>query len=316
MTGLRGLDLNLLVVFEAVYSSRNITHAARSLGLTQPTISNALSRLRGAMDDPLFVRKGNGVEPTPRAQAMIGPVRDALGLLESGLLREDKFDPASHRRHFRLLLIDQLEPVLIPPLIRAIQDHRAVTVEALPIASTLVLEGLNDASIDIALAPHIAEAADCRQQVIGRADTVIAARRNHPAIRGEFTLDHYKSLGHIALVPKLRAMTRVDEYLRQYQITRHIVYTVSKFWSFPHLIATTDLIAQLPGDFAREAAKRYPIEIFPTPFEFPEQELYLIWKENRTSDPAHRWLREVLIAAHEKRFDYGDADDPGQGSTT
>ena len=306
MDSLKGLDLNLLVVFEAVYTSENITHAAKSLGLTQPTISNALVRLREAVDDPLFVRKGKGVEPTPRAKSMIGPVRSALQLIQTGVSAGEEFDPTRNARHFRIVLLDQLEPILMPYLVRDIQTHSNVTLEVLPIAYEPMIEGLNDGSLDMVLAPHIPELKEAIQEVVGNASTVMVARQGHPEINGKLTLEQYQRLGHIALIPKLRTMTRVDEYLRQHQIERHIVYTSSKFWSFPHMIATTDLIAQLPGDFAREAAKFYPLQLLPMPFDFPEQQVYMIWKENRSNDAAHRWLRQQIAGAFN---DYNNSND-------
>lgn len=102
----------------------------------------------------------------------------------------------------------------------------------------------------------------------------------------------------MALVPQLRTMARVDEYLRGKGITRHIAYTASKFWSFPHMIANTDLIAMVPGDFAREAARFYPLQVCPMPFEFPNQQMYMIWKVNRSNDPSHVWLRTRLKEAY------------------
>ena len=98
-------------------------------------------------------------------------------------------------------------------------------------------------------------------EMIGAANVVMLARKNHPAISGPMTLEHFQTLGHVALIPELRAMSRVDEALQHHKITRHIVYSVSKFWSFPHIIANSDLIAVLPGDFAAEAAKFYPLKL-------------------------------------------------------
>ena len=253
------------------------------MGLTQPTISNALTRLREVVSDPLFVRKGKGVEPTPRAVTMIGPVRTALQLIQVGVNESESFNPDTSSRHFRLVLLDQLEPILMPPLVRQIQRHHGVTLEMLHIAYEPVVEGLNDGSLDLVLAPHFPEAKVVQQQPIGQADIVIVARQDHPEIDGELTLEQFERLGQMALIPKLRAMTRMDEYLRLKDIKRHITYTSSKFWAFPHMLATTDLIAMLPGDFARETARYFPLQIVPVPFDMPEQQIYMIWKKIGTT---------------------------------
>ena len=298
MKNLRDFDLNLLVVFEAIYSAGNISHAAKVLNHTQPTTSNLLAKLRELVNDPLFVRKGKGVVPTAKAMSMIGPVREALQMIRTGVAEGMEFDPERDRRHFRLVMLDQLEPILFPQIVRNIQHSRNVTFEMLHIAYEPVIDGLNDGSLDLVLAPHLPNAKETEQQSIGTADIVIVARKGHPEINGEITLEQYQRLGQIALIPKLRAMTRVDEYLRQAGITRHISYTSSKFWAFPQMIANTDLIGQLPGDFAREAAKYYPLQLCPAPFELPEQQVYMIWKSNRTNEPSHIWLREQVLDAY------------------
>ena len=297
MNDLRKLDLNLLVIFEEIYTAGNISHAARRLGLSQPTISNSLTRLRGSLDDQLFTRGKRGVVPTPRAEQLIGPVREALQAIKSGVAEIDEFDPATTKRNFRMVLLDQLEPILIPPIVRDIQAYRSITLETLPIANTSVAEGLSDGSLDIALSTFVSDLEEMHCEAIGSANVVMVARKNHPAIDNEITMELFESLGHMALPTKLRAMSRLDEFLKHKNISRQIVYTVTKFWSFPHILAHTDLIAMLPGDFAVEAAKYFEIEIYPLPFELPEQQVYMTWKKAIDNDPAHIWLREKIRSA-------------------
>lgn len=295
---LRKIDLNLLVIFEAVYSAGNVSKAAKSLNLTQPTISNALNRLRDTLDDPLFTRKGPGVIPTQRATSMIGPVRDALRAIQNSVAPQAGFDPATANRSFRIVLLDLLEPLLMPPVLRVIQNHRTIQIEVLPVMDHPVAQALNDGSVDLLLTtfdPHL-EGIGCEQ--VGTAQMVVAARKGHPKINGEITAQLLAEIGHVALIPKLRAMSRVDEALEFAQIRRHIVYTVTKFWSFPHVLATTDLIAMLPGDFARQAARFYPLDIFPPPFDFPDQHFYMIWKDGLKQDPGLLWLRDQISAAY------------------
>ena len=294
---LRQLDLNLLVTFDAIYSTGNISQAARELGLSQPTISNSLSRLRASVGDPLFVRASKGVKPTPKAVQMIGSVREALQIIDKGVSNPVSFDPATTRRHFRMVLLDQLEPILMPAIIRQIQDHTTITIEALHIWQTSVADRLEDGSLDLILSPYVYDLSDFQCSPIGAADVVMAARRDHPSIDGEITLELFETLPHMALVPELRQQTRLEEYLHSINISRHVAYTVTKFWSFPHILSHTDLIAILPGVFARVAARSYPIEIYPLPFDLPEQRVYMTWKNNRNNDAGHIWLREQIQAA-------------------
>ena len=151
MNDLRNFDLNLLVVFEAIYSAGNISHAARQLNQTQPTVSKALGRLRELLDDPLFVREGRGVKPTQKAQQLIGPVQDALQTIRGGVGQQDTFDPATSKRVFKMVMLDHLEALIMPRIIHAIQDHRSVTIESIPISGVSMVDGLNDGSLDMGL---------------------------------------------------------------------------------------------------------------------------------------------------------------------
>ena len=297
MRELRNLDLNLLVMFEAVYTNGNITHAAKSLGVTQPTISNALVRMREQLDDQLFVRKGKGVEPTAKAIALIEPVREALQVIKNSISEDSDFDPEQTKTHFRIVMLDQLEPVLMPSIVKQIQKHRAITLEMLPIGSTDFVTGLKDETLDLVISPHFSQLnnPEFETAVVGEADVVIIARKDHPEISGKVSLEQFQSIGQIALIPKLRTTTRVDEYLKQHDINRHIVYTSAKFWAFPHMVAKSELIGLVPRCFAREAARYYPLQICSVPFEFPEQQMYMIWKSSRSNEPALKWLRNQML---------------------
>jgi DNA-binding transcriptional LysR family regulator len=295
MSVLKGLDLNLLIVFEAVYSSGNISQAAKSLGMSQPTISNALGRLRETLDDPLFVREGRGVKPTTKAVTMIGPIREALQMIEGGVSGDEGFDPTTSRRHFRIVAMDSIEAFIAPYLIKLVQDFQSVTIENLPIISTSMVDGLHDGLLDVVLANFLNDSQDCTCLPLLTPALSMIARKDHPKIDGAFTLEHFQRLSHIALVPKLRALSRLEEGLRAQNITRHIVYSVTKFWAFPHIVATTDLVGIVPTAFAHETAKTYPLAIYPLPFEYPSEKLYMTWKTSRTNDPGHRWLREEII---------------------
>lgn len=296
MSVLKNLDLNLLIVFEAVYSSGNISQAAKSLGMSQPTISNALSRLRETLDDSLFVRSGRGVKPTPKAVTMIGPIREALQMIEGGVSGDEGFDPTTSQRHFRIVAMDSIEAFIAPHLIRQVQDYKSVTIENLPIISTPMVDGLNDGSLDLVLANFLTDSQECTCLPLLTPLLSIIARQNHPRIDGDFTRAHFEELNYIALVPQLRALSRLEEGLRAQNISRHIVYSVTKFWAFPHIVANTDLVGILPTAFAHSAARNYPLDIHPLPFDYPPEKLYMTWKTSRTNDPGHRWLREQIIA--------------------
>lgn len=297
MSGLKNLDLNLLVVFEAVYSSGNISRAARQLGMSQPTISNALRRLRDSLNDPLFVRAGRGVQPTSRAVQMIGPVRDALQMIQEGVAPSEHFDPTTSTRHFRLAVMDVVEPFIMPHLIHQIQAYKSVTFENLGVSNTPMNEGLNDGSLDLVILNFLADSRNLQCEAITTGHLSVVVRRDHPAIEGEFTVDHFQSLGHIALIPRIRAMSRLDEGLRMLNVERHVAYSVTRLWSFPYILMTTDLVGILPTAFAKLISRTYPLAIYDLPFFIPEERFYMTWKTSRTNDPGHQWLREEIATA-------------------
>src|SRR3954468_5143567 len=130
---LGGLDLNLLVALDALLSERSVTRAAQRVGLSQPGMSNALGRLRRLLDDPLLVRQGAALVPTARAEALVGPVHEALELIRSALEGQRTFDPATDRRSFRLSCSDYSVLMLIGPLVRALRgDAPGVLVDVIP----------------------------------------------------------------------------------------------------------------------------------------------------------------------------------------
>ena len=297
MNPLRNIDLNLLVVFEAIYSTGNITSAARKLGVSQPTISNSLARLRDSIDDPLFVREGRGIKPTARAVQLIDSVRQALQLIEGGISRAESFDPATDKRHFRIAMLDLLEPVIMPPLI---QSSGKISFEIIPAADGKMLkQRLNDGSIELVVADYQSHINDAACELLGPVQAVLIARKNHPQIAGEITRETFSTLGHVAMHSDVWNRARMVEVLERLNIHRNVVYTVTRFWAFPNIIATTDLIGMVPAGFAKAVADFYPLQILPLPFAVPDEQMfYMTWKSSNTDVPHHKWLRERMAAIY------------------
>lgn len=300
MNALRNIDLNLLVVFEAIYSSGNITSAARKLGVSQPTISNSLARLRDSIGDPLFVREGRGIKPTARAVQLIESVRQALYLIEGGIARAESFDPAVDRRHFRIAMLDLLEPIIMPALMRDVQASGNISFEIVPAADSKMLkQKLNDGSIELIVADYQSHINDMVCEPLGAVEAVIIARKGHPRINGEITRKLFSELGHVAIYSDVWGRARIVEVLERLNLRRNIVYTVTRFWSFPNIVATTDLIAIVPAKFAKTMEEFYPLQSMPLPFPVTdEQTFYMTWKSGNTDKPHHRWLRKTMATIY------------------
>jgi DNA-binding transcriptional LysR family regulator len=294
---LGNIDLNLLVVFEAIYSGGSISRAGKQLGMSQPAVSNALARLRELMDDALFVRTRHGVDPTLKARRLIGPVREALNLIEGQLKIGRQIDLASYKRLFRILMFDPLEPIMLPPVLRQIADQGpGVAIECVR-ATADFAEGLRGGTIDLACYAYPVNAPDIVVVPIISADTVVIARRGHPDIGKTLDVATYSALGHVTLVPALRAMANLDKDIAIYGLTRRAVYMVNKTWSVAPIVARTDLLGTLPRWVALAVARNFDIEIYDMPVKVPEHAVYMLWHQKSTSDPGHQWLRETMLAA-------------------
>jgi DNA-binding transcriptional LysR family regulator len=304
---LKHLDLNLLVVFEAVYSAGNISHAAGQLAMSQPAVSNALARLRDLLDDPLFVRAKGGVEPTTRAKALIEPIRQALGLIGLHLGSPDTIDLASYRRTFRISTMDILEPLLVPPLLNTIAKRApGITIEGVashPDIAQDVLAG----TLDLACFAYPAKSPEISIVPIGPVDLVVIARRDHPLIGKRLDVPTMHGLLHVALTAELRSHAQVDRELLVHGIKRHVMMAVSRLWSVPSIVAETDLVGMVPRAFAEYVAANFDIAIHDLPVAISGQHLYLMWNKKMDGDGAHKWVRDHLLQVARQKLGAHDA---------
>ena len=295
---LRDIDLNLLILFEAVYSTGNVGRAAKRLGLTQPAASNGLARLRKLLDDPLFSRTPKGVVPTARAQQLIGPVREGLKTLSSGLGGSATIDLATYTRQFRLVMLDALEPILMPPILRLItQQAPGISIEAVAGDMGDYVADMRAGTIDMAVYSYPYDAPDIITVSLGPSNLVVIARRGHPGIGNRLDADKMGKLPYVGLARALRALTNVPRDLAAHALNRRMPYSASKLWATPWIVEHTDLIAIVPRRFAEVLAENYDIVVHDLPVPIAEQYAYLMWHERNTGDPGHKWLRDQLIAA-------------------
>ena len=295
---LKNLDLNLLVVFEAIYSAGNISHAADQLAMSQPAVSNALGRLRELVGDQLFMRARHGVEPTGKAKEMIGPVRDAMALIKSQLGGHDTIDLATYTRQFRILVFDPLEPILMPPVIqRIIHEAPGVSIECPPPFRMDFTKELLAGTLDLACYVYPASAPDIVTVPVCPVDLVVIARRGHPQIGKSLNVETFMKLKHMMLIPELRNVAHVDKDMAANRVERKGAYMVGKMWSMPPMVERTDLVAIIPRWFAVEVSHNFDIEFYKVPIPLAEQHMYMMWHRKNEHDPGHRWLREILLAA-------------------
>jgi DNA-binding transcriptional LysR family regulator len=299
---LKDLDLKLLVVFEAVYSTGNISRAADKLAMSQPAVSNQLARLRELIGDPLFARGRRGVEPTVKAQAMIGPVREALGLIGRQFGDAAEIDLATYRRTFRISMFELLEPILMPPIISVIAERApGISIEGSSPRVEFAQDILNG-TLDLVCYAYPITSPDITVVPLAATETVVISRRNHPGIGKTLDLETLGKLGYVGLAADLRQMTMVDRDLLVHGIKRRVVYGVPRLWSIPALVAATDLIAVMPRQFAAYLAPKFDLDVHEMPVKVLGQHIYMAWHIKMDGDPGHKWLREAIAATARDRL--------------
>lgn len=296
MENIRRLDLNLLVVFDAIMRRRNVSRAAADLGLTQSTISNSLKRLRDSLGDPLFVRESHGVAPTPFAERLIPHVRSSLDELNRGLMQTRTFEPATVQRTFNIIMTDIAEAVILP---RVLDMCRAsapgVAIRALNLSIDDTPEALKSGEADIAIGFLPEFSGRFYQRFLFDTDYVCIAAAGNSIAKGRFTLEKYLSARHA--IPELQGTGHsvVQQTLERQGIELKVGARVPHFLSIPFVVAASDLIATIPKAFGTTLGASPTIRMLPHPLDLPRVEIRLLWHERFHAEPANRWLREQLV---------------------
>lgn len=297
---IKDLDLNLLVLFDTIYQTRSISRAADVLDMNQPTVSNALGRLRKQLDDPLFVRNGKGVAPTRRAEAIITPIRRALNDIRSiNSTDHAVFDPSVSERELRLYMFDILEPVLLPRLIEAASASRGMSLRLIHAQAVTSEIAVSDGIADIAVAFSPIQRTGLKWERLCEFELVVVARKGHPALTAPLTSKQILGQGHVVLdlnapsaVPGAAANSgRV--ILNQTFANRKVVH-VSRSSSIATTVASSDLIGFMPRLCVQALPDQGGLQIFEPPQPLASLSLFMIWSERADQDPAVQWLRQQI----------------------
>jgi DNA-binding transcriptional LysR family regulator len=291
---LYGLDLNLLVAFDALMEERSVTQAAKRVGLSQPAMSNALRRLRDMLEDEVLVREGHGMRPTPRALELERPIRLALRGIHDALEPAEEFDPAKSDRVFWLGGRDYIEAVLMPTLMRRLMlVAPGVDVRVRPSPGLRApLRELEEGQFDLAVSYFPGLDSEYReQQTLFHEGFRVIARMDHPAIDDDLTLELFAELPHLLLAPQGGEVSPTDAALAARGLSRRVALTVANFMAAPQVVAETDLISVLPTRIAMGLARWLPIRLFHPPLELGGADISMLWNERTSDDPSLRWLR-------------------------
>ena len=290
------LDLNLFVVLEAIYSEGSITRAARSLNLTQPALSHALARLRQMFGDPLFIRQGRQMLPSPLTRSLIGPVRQSLQTLSASVLGAQQFDPAGSQRIFNIAFRDVLESAILPDLAGRVRALAPRVQIASVRTGRLELElELSGGALDVALDVLLPLPESVRRTRLFSDSSVVVAREDHPALAGGLDLDTYLAQPHVLVSSRRSGMGMEDIELAKLGLQRQVALRCQQYFAACQVVSRSDMLLTMPEQYAQSANRNLPNRVHPLPIAMPPLDIYLYWHENTEADPANAWLRGLLM---------------------
>ena len=291
---LASLDLNLLLVLDTVLAERSVARAARRLHVTPSAVSNALARLRAALDDPLISRSGRGIVPTPRAAALAPALARALRDLEQTVLGGE-FDPATTERELTLAVADAGQVVKLPPIVAQLAvDMPRVSLRVVSIDTLFSLGGLASTEVDVAIGVG-EKGPGVHVQPLYEERTVLVVRARHPRARRKLTRAGLAALRHVDVhVAPGRGSKALAASYAALGVVRDVAIVVPTFAAAAAVVAATDYVASLPASFADLLGPRLGLRRVTTPLPPVAVTINLLWHERTHHDPAQRALRELI----------------------
>lgn len=292
------LDLNLLVALDVLLAERQVTRAARRLGITQSAMSQTLQRLRQALDDPLLVRRGTRMAPSPRAEALAAPLRAALRGLERVLLDPPRFDPATSDRVFRLAVFDVYSASVLPRLLArlgAAAPHAGV--ELVPLAMDRLFDQLRGDEVDLAFTVPRDPPGDIAHEPALSDSLLSMVRAGHPILAAPITPESFVRWPHARGRLVDGGPSVVDTLLADVGLRRHVQLRLPYFLAAPAVVSATDLIVTMPRSLATVLAPQWPVVTFPPPLPQSPYTVAALWSRHVDAEPGHRWFRSLLLDA-------------------
>ena len=295
---LKETDLNLFIAFDVIYTEKNLTKAGQVLGITQPAVSNALSRLRELFGDDLFIRTSKGMIPTPVANQIIKDVRSALSLIQNTISETEKFDPSIAEMTFKISIGDSSEYRLLPLLIKELAEIAPkIKVETYLTPRKEAPRELASGTIDFSIDPPVHIDPHLKHEKIYEEDYVMIVRKDHPILSlKEITIEDYLKLSHIHISNRKTGLGHVDMALYRLGLSRDISLRAQHFLVAPYIVEQSDLAITTTKGFAvdRDLAWRE------LPFEIEPLILHLYWHEAKDSDPSTKWMKDLMLKTYGK----------------
>ena len=293
---IRKVDLNLLVVFDMLLRLHSVTRTAEALGMSQPAMSLALNKLRGAFADPLFVRGSRGLLPTPRAEQLAVPVQHVLDQIRNDVLRQPSFDPGTTDRTFTFNMADVGELVFLPRLyadLRAVAPRANIRTVSTPPAQ--LTEAMLSGEVDLAIGyfPGLQGAAIYQQRLF-RHSFVCIVRKDHPVFRRQITKRQFLEAEHAVVDQEGKSHELFEETLAAQGLIRRVVLSIPHYLAIPLVVAESDLIVTVPYAIGASFAKMANLKMFRPPIQVGQPEVKQHWHARFHHDQVNRWIRGVV----------------------
>lgn len=291
------LDLNLLHVFEALMKERNVTAAAAQLGLTQPTLSHALNRMRQTCGDPLFVRTPKGMQPTAYALSIDASISSALDLIRRSLASGSKFDPAHSTRLFRIVMTDIGVATFLPQIVaRLRQQAPTIRIDVSVIPIDQYRETLQSGDVDLAIGQMPPIVSGFYQQRLFEDRYVVMAAGDHPRLEEPLTVETYLRESHLRVMLPGRPLSVIDQVLQDMDMQREVSVTVPHYTAVAPLVSTSELLATVPSRIFDAMSRSTKVRRLALPFTAPPIVVRQFWHERNHGDPGLIWLRQLIHA--------------------
>lgn len=291
---MKNQELTLLYIFDAIMTEGSITRAAERLSMTQPAVSNAVSRMRHAWKDPVFVKKGRKIEPTSFALSLWDQVRSPMHELSQAVTTSN-FDPATSRRKFRIALSDLILDMLWPPLVSRLENEApGIDLHAVPYTVEGAHLQLREAGVDLAIGMLQEHDHSLRSTWLLDSGYVLAMREDHPLAGRPVTLEEFLDARHLLISLSGDTHGPIDSVLDRMGLSRRVAVTVNQYPTIPELLRSSDMITALPDGMVQDAQFREGLWLTRLPLDVDPINLYLIWHARHDRDPGLIWMRSLV----------------------
>lgn len=289
MNDLRRIDLNLLVILDALLTEQHVTRAAERLHLSQPAVSHALARLRDVLDDPLLVRQGGSLVPTARALELATPLAEALAHVKA-LLAPNRFDPASAKRRFRVAMSDYSAAIFLPELVRTLRhDAPGIDLQIIQASREGMVDGVLNGDLDLAAGVFPDMPAELRTTPLFEEHYTCLVDRDSLQVGGSLDLATYLSRPHVLLEMRGSGTPEIERALTAIRERRHVAISLPHWGVAPQLIQGTDLILTVSSRGLLNVDHKHLVSV-PPPFHIPSFAVELAWHARRGGDSGLQWL--------------------------